>query len=120
MKIKIKGLDNAQKQTERIQRGIESLKRYKGYVGSNVPYAYGAEHGRHKRGKLARRDGGQHYLQRATNEARNLPLENKRATAPGKWVFWRMGGAVRKRARRYAPRRKGKLRRSLKVKVRFK
>ena len=125
MKLSVKGLADAQAATRRIERGTASMARYEAYVGSRLPYAYGQEYGRHRRSKkLARRDGGAFYLKKGVQEGtaadRDIAVGLDRVGAPGKWTLRRLAQWVRAAARRHAPVRSGKLRRSLTYEIREK
>lgn len=130
MQITLKGLDDAEKQMARIERGLKALQNYTGVVYSKLPYAYGIEFGRHqKSGKLARKAGGSFYIRRAIdtvlNDAdRDLSEGLNKVTAPGVWVVRRLALWARRLARKNAPRgprskgRSYRLRRSIQYKVR--
>lgn len=110
LRITIKGLDDVKKQIGRLERGAAAMARTEAVVGSGMPYAYGAERGRHRvSGKLARRSGGRYYLlssvQRMQSEAdADISAGLKKVTAPGPWVLKRLGLWVRRLARARAPR----------------
>lgn len=110
LRITLNGMDDAQKQMQRIERGTKAMARYEGQVYSKLPYAYGAEYGRHRKsGKLARRAGGSFYMQRAIDEASSgadadISEGLNKVTAPGSWVIRRLALWVRRLARRNAPR----------------
>jgi hypothetical protein len=110
MNITLKGLDDAQKQMERIERGLVALRDYTGVVYSRMPYAYGIEFGRHRKsGKLARKAGGSFYLRRAVDTVlsdadRDLSEGLNKVTAPGVWVVRRLALWARRLARKNAPR----------------
>lgn len=130
MKITLNGMEDADKQMERIERGLKALQNYAAEIGSRLPYAYGIEEGRHRvSGKLARRAGGSRYIRRAVDtvlsDADNDLAEGlKKVTAPGVWVVRRLGLWARRLARANAPRGpRGKghsyrLRRSINYRVR--
>lgn len=124
MQIKLKGMDDAQAQMARIERSTKAMARYSTYVGSYRPYAYGIEHGRHRKsGKLARKAGGAQYITAARNEVlsradADLSEGLNKVTAPGRWIFKRLGLWTRRLARVYVPRKSGKLRRSIRSEVR--
>jgi hypothetical protein len=111
MYMELKGMDDAQKQLEKIERGTKSIAKYQGKVYSRLPYAYGAEHGRHRKsGKVARKSGGTHYMRRAHEEVlqgmdRDIAEGLTKVTAPGKWVISRLSGWHRRLARQHAPRK---------------
>lgn len=127
LKLTVQGMDDLQKQQRRIERGVAAMDRYDAYVYSSLPYAYGAEHGHHQEGKLARRSGGTYYMRRAVTEVlgdadRDLNEGLKKVTAPGPWVLRRLGLWSRRLARNYAPRggkkrQKYRLFRSIKYRV---
>ena len=110
MKITLQGLDDAKKQTVRIEKGAIAVQNYVGVVGSKLPYAYGIEYGRHRKSqKLARKAGGAHYITNAIetvlNDAdRDLSEGLKKVTAPGVWVVRRLALWARRLARKNAPR----------------
>lgn len=110
MKIQLKGMEDAEKQMKRIERGLKSMRSYNGIIGSKLPYAYGIEFGRHQRsGKLARRAGGAFYIRNAINTVMSqadgdLSEGLDRVTAPGKWVIKRLALWARRLARENAPR----------------
>lgn len=124
MKMTLKGVDDVQKQVKMIESGLNSLKGYKGLVGSRMPYAYGAEFGRHRKsGKLARRAGGVGYLTRAVDTMLNsadadISQGLEKVKAPGRWILKRLALWVRRLARANAPRVAGRLRRSIRAEVR--
>ena len=108
MYIKLKGMDDAQEQLERIERGSKAMQKTKVFVGSWAPYAYGIETGRHKNGRLARRAGGARYFNRAISEVlagadADMSEGLNKVTAPGPWVLVRLGRWARRLARLYAP-----------------
>lgn len=113
MKITLVGLDDAEKQMQRIERGTRALGRYEGEVGSRLPYAWGVEYGRHRvSGKLARRAGGAMYLNNAVATVLNgadsdLSVGLRKVTAPGPWVIKRLALWARRLARLNVPRRGG-------------
>lgn len=110
MQITLTGMDNAEKQMARIERGLEALKAYTGVVYSKMPYAYGIEFGRHRKsGKLARKAGGAFYIRRAidtvlSNADHDLSEGLNKVTAPGPWVVRRLALWARRLARKNAPR----------------
>ena len=110
LRITLQGMEDAEKQLKRIERGSRAMGRYQAMVYSRMPYAWGAEYGRHKvSGKLARRRGGTHYLtaslQRVQAEGdRDISEGLNKVTAPGPWVLRRLGLWVRRLARARAPR----------------
>lgn len=110
MKITLKGMDDVQKQMERIERGLAGLRGQVGVVFSKLPYAYGQHEGRHqKSGKLARRAGGTFYIRRAVDSVlgdadRDLGEGLDKVTAPGVWVVRRLALWARRLARKNAPR----------------
>jgi hypothetical protein len=110
MEIRLKGLDDAEKQMARIERGLEALHNYVGEVYSKLPYAWGIEFGRHRvSGKLARRAGGSFYIRRAIDTVlsdadRDLSEGLDKVTAPGVWVVRRLALWARRLARKNAPR----------------
>jgi hypothetical protein len=124
MKITLQGMEDAQKQLERIARATAAMGQYKAYVGSRMPYAYGIERGQHRKsGKLARRAGGAFYLQSAVEEVlsdadHDISAGLTKVTAPGRWVLKRIALWARRLARVNVPREKGKLRRSIRAEVR--
>lgn len=130
MKITLKGLDDAEKQFTRIERGLSALKDYTGVVFSRLPYAYGIEFGRHRKsGKLARAAGGAFYIRRAIDTVlsgadHDLSEGLNKVTVPGVWVVRRLALWARRLARQNVPRGPRKkshsyrLRRSIRFKVR--
>lgn len=130
--ISLKGMEDAEKQMSRIERGLAALKNYTGVVYSRLPYAYGIEFGRHqKSGKLARKAGGSFYIRRAVDTVlagadHDLSEGLNKVTAPGVWVVRRLALWARRLARANAPRgpkKKGhsyRLYRSIQYKVRKK
>lgn len=126
MKITLHGLANVQKQMARIERATKAMGSYKAIVGSRQPYAYGIEEGQHRvSGKLARRAGGAKYLRGAVDQVlgsadADLSAGLKKVSAPGRWIFKRLGLWARRLARLYVPRTSGRLRRSIITEVRSK
>lgn len=133
MKITLKGMEDAEKQFARIERGLKAMGDYTGVVFSRLPYAYGAEEGRHRQsGKLARVAGGAYYIRRAIDTVmsdadRDLAEGLDKVTAPGVWVMRRLALWARRLARKNAPRgprnkggRNYRLWRSIKSEVRKK
>lgn len=124
MQIHLKGMDDAQKQMARIERATKAMARYSTYIGSYRPYAYGIEHGHHRvSGKVARKAGGARYITAARDEVLNkadadLSEGLNKVTAPGRWIFKRLGLWTRRVARVNVPRKSGKLRRSIRSEVR--
>ncbi|WP_395707002.1 hypothetical protein [Casimicrobium huifangae] len=122
--IKLNGMDDAKKQMERIQRGCQGLAQWTGYVYSRMPYAWGMEYGSHRvSGKLARRAGGQQYMNEAvstvmTGADMDLSQGLTKVTAPGRWVIKRLALWARRLSRLNVPKETGRLRRSIKVEVR--
>ena len=110
LKITIQGMPEVDKQLKRIARGAAAMARTTATVGSSMPYAYGAEFGRHRvTRKLARRSGPSYYLTNAAatvlNGAdRDLSAGLKKVTAPGPWVLKRLGLWIKRQARKNAPR----------------
>lgn len=110
MKIVLNGLDDADKQMGRIERGLKALESYTGVVGTRLPYGYGIEFGRHRvSGKVARRAGGANYITDAVDTVlngadRDLSEGLNKVTAPGVWVVRRLALWGRRLARQNAPR----------------
>jgi hypothetical protein len=123
-RITLKGMEDAQKQLERIKRGSAGMAQWRGFVYSRMPYAYGIEYGKHRvSGKLARRVGGAQYMNEAVSTVmsgadQDLSAGLSKVTAPGRWVIKRLALWGRRLARLNVPRETGKLRRSIKVEVR--
>lgn len=129
MRITLNGMEDTQKQLERIERGTKAMDRYRAEVGSKLPYAWGMEFGRHRvSGKLARRSGGTLYITRAVQTVlsdadRDISEGLTKVTAPGAWVLRRLGLWSRRLARANAPRgpknkkRSYRLRRSIGYRV---
>lgn len=124
MKIVLNGMEDAEKQMARIERSTKAMARYSTYVGSYMPYAYGQEYGQHRvSGKLARKAGGARYITAARDEVlskadADLSEGLNKVTAPGRWIFKRLGLWTRRLARVNVPRKSGKLRRSIRSEVR--
>lgn len=110
LRITLNGMEDAQKQMQRIERGTKAMGRYTGEVGSKLPYAYGVEYGRHRKsGKLARRAGGAFYITHAietvlSDADADLAEGLDKVTAPGPWVIRRLALWSRRLARANAPR----------------
>jgi hypothetical protein len=110
MKINLKGMEDAEKQMARIERGTAAMGRYEASIGSRLPWAWGIEYGRHRvSGKLARRKGGAMYITRAVNTVlsdadRDISEGLDKVTAPGAWVLRRLGLWARRLARLNVPR----------------
>lgn len=121
MKITLQGMEDAEKQLRRIERGTKALGNYEGEVYSKLPYAWGAEYGRHRvSGKLARRAGGAQYITRAINTVlsgadHDLSEGLNKVTAPGPWVIRRLALWARRLARQNAPRGPQQKRRSYRL-----
>jgi hypothetical protein len=124
--ITLVGMEDAQKQLDRIVTGIEKLSGMEAIVGSRRPYAFGIEEGYHEvSGTLARRVGGAQYLQGAVNTVlsgadSDLSAGLTKVTAPGPWVLRRLARWARRLARADVPRVSGTLRRSIIADVRAK
>lgn len=109
MRITLNGMDDAEKQMKRIERGTRTMGRYVGEVGSRLPYAYGIEFGRHRvSGKLARRAGGARYITGAIEEVlsgadADISEGLTKVTAPGSWVIRRLALWARRLARLNVP-----------------
>lgn len=116
LKITLKGMEDAEAQLRRIERGTRRMAEYEGRVFSRAPQAWGLEFGRHRKsGKLARRAGGFYYLSRAVQEIQSGGVSDiseglNKVTAPGPWVLRRLGRWVRRLGRLYAPRGTGRAR----------
>lgn len=110
MSITLQGMDDAEKQVERIERGLAALQNYEGHVFSKLPYAYGIEFGRHRKsGKLARAAGGAAYIRQAIDTVlsgadHDLSEGLNKVTAPGIWMIRRLALWARRLARKNAPR----------------
>lgn len=110
MKMTLNGMDDVEKQLERIERGAKAMDNYRAVVGSTLPYAWGIEFGRHRvSGKLARRAGGTYYITNAiqavlSDADRDIAEGLDKVTAPGTWVLRRLGLWARRLARANAPR----------------
>ncbi len=109
LRITLRGLKETDDKLKRIERGAAAMARTQAVVGSNMPYAFGAEFGRHRRGRLARRSGGSYYLLRSLQRVqvesdRDISDGLKRVTGPGPWVLRRLAGWVRRLAKQRAPR----------------
>lgn len=122
--ITLKGMEDAQKQLERIKRGSAGMAAWRGFVYSRRPYAFGIEHGRHRVSqKVARRAGGAQYMTEAVSTVmsgadQDLSQGLSKVTAPGRWVIKRLALWTRRLSRMNVPIGKGTLRRSIKVEVR--
>lgn len=129
MRITLNGMEDAEKQMKRIERGTKAMGRYVGEVGSALPYAWGIEYGRHRvSGKLARRAGGVMYINNAINTVlsgadNDISEGLNKVTAPGAWVIRRLALWSRRLARANVvrgPRQKGhsyRLKRSIRYRV---
>lgn len=110
MHITLRGLEDVQKQMERIERASKNMGEWKVFVGSRLPYAWGIEFGSHRQsGKLARRAGGSFYLRRAVDSVlagadRDMSEGLNKVTAPGVWLMRRLGLWARRLAKVNAPR----------------
>jgi hypothetical protein len=110
LKITLQGMENAEAQLRRIERGSKRMAEYQGRVFSRAPQAWGMEFGRHRvSGKLARRAGGVYYLSRAVQTIESsgevdLAEGLTKVTAPGPWVLRRLGRWARRLGRLNAPR----------------
>lgn len=108
--ITLQGLEDAEKQMARIERGVKSMGKYDGYIFSRLPYAYGIEEGRHRKsGKLARKAGGAFYMRRAVDTVlsgadTDISEGLNKVSAPGRWVIQRLALWARRLARLNAPR----------------
>jgi hypothetical protein len=132
LEIKLRGMEDAEKQMARIERGLKALQNLEGVIFSKLPYAYGIEEGRHRKtGKMARMAGGSFYMRRAVDEVlsgadRDLSEGLEKVTAPGPWVVRRLALWARRLARANVPRGPRKkshsyrLSKSIKYKVRRK
>ena len=126
MNITLQGLEDAQVQLARIQRGVASLATYEGIVGTRQPYGWGMEYGQfEKTPRLARRSGGAYYLTGAVEQVlaeadHDLTEGLDHVTAPGKWVLKRLALWARRLARLSVPRDTGLLRRRIIAEVRAK
>jgi hypothetical protein len=123
MKATVKGLADAQKQLERMERGSRSMAKYEGVVYSRMPYAYGIEEGTHRvSGRLARRVPARYMreaVQTVTTSADYDIAEGlNKVTAPGRWVIKRLALWARRLSRLNVPRLRGRLRRSIRAEVR--
>lgn len=127
--VQLVGMEDAEKQMARIERGLKALQDYSGIVQSRLPYAWGIEFGHHRvSGKLARKAGGSFYIRRAIDTVlsgadRDLSEGLDKVTAPGVWVVRRLALWARRLARQNAPRggtksRSYRLWRSIKHEVR--
>ena len=109
MHINLKGMEDAEKQLEKIARGTRIMGYFEASVGSRLPYAWGIEYGRHRvSGKRARKSGGAMYITSAVNEVlsgadRDLSEGLSKVTAPGPWVIKRLGLWARRLARVNVP-----------------
>lgn len=121
--ITLRGMDDAQKQLERIERGIKGMASWVGVIYSRMPYAWGIEYGHHRVSqKLARREGGDQYMNEAVSTVLSgadydLSSGLDKVKAPGRWVIKRMALWGRRLARANVPQQSGRLRRSIKVEV---
>lgn len=128
MKIELVGLEDAQKQLLRIQRGAEAMGGYEAIIGSRQPYAFGIEEGYHEvSGGLARRAGGIRFLQGAVDTVlsdadADLAAGLTKVSAPGVWVLRRLARWARRLAREnvQSVRQSGRLRRSIIADIRAK
>ena len=115
----ITGLIEAQAAIDKIDKGMQKMQGTRVYIGTRLPYGFGAEHGFHqKSGKLARREGGVFMLSGALDEALNGAdiLEGLNVVkAPGPWIVRRMALHVRRLARARAPRLTGRLKKSIRM-----
>lgn len=126
----LKGMKNARLQMARIERGVRLLGENEAIIYSNLPYAYGQETGRHRKGGLARRSGGARYMRQAADSVASsgeadIAKGLSRVTAPGLWVLRRLGAQARRQARKNAPKsgirgKKYRLWKSIKSQVRKK
>lgn len=118
MKIVLNGMEDADKQLQRIERGTKAMENYVAVVGSRLPYAWGQEFGSHRvSGKLARRSGGSRYITRAVETVlsdadRDISEGLEKVTAPGSWVLKRIGLWARRLARVNAPKKERGIKKS--------
>ena len=109
LRITLNGMEDAEKQMKRIERGTKAMGNYVGEVGSKLPYAYGIEFGRHRKsGKLARRAGGAMYITSAIETVlsgadNDISEGLTKVTAPGGWVIRRLALWARRLARENVP-----------------
>ena len=121
--ITLKGMENAEKQLARIERGVAALASYKAILFSRQPYAWGQNYGHHRvSGKLARRAGGTEYMERAVRGVMggadaDISAGLSKVTAPGVWVLRRLVRWAHRLAKEYAPRRSGRLRSTIRIRV---
>ena len=94
--IKLENYASVKEGLAKLETGIQNMAKYKAYVGSKAPYAFGVEEGYHeKSGGLARRAGGAYYLQGAVNtvlSSANADLQAgmDKYGRPGPWVLARL------------------------------
>lgn len=122
--LKTKGVEAAEAFTARFQRGLARMSGSVAVVYSRMPYAYGIETGRHRvSGRVAHSAGGVWYLRRAVEDVlrdgrTDVSEGMEKVRAPGPWVLRRLARWARRLARKNAPRRTGRLRRSIQTEVR--
>lgn len=122
--ITLRGMDDAKKQLERIERGIKGAAAWTAFVYSRAPYAWGIEYGAHRvSGKLARRAGGAQYMNQAVStvmSGADMDLSEglDKVKAPGRWTIVRIARWARRLSRLNVPTGSGQLRRTIKVEVR--
>jgi len=118
LSVTLTGVKEAQTALRHLKEGAEVVGRMDIAVGSPLPYAYGIEYGRHRRGGLARRAGPARYL-RGGLEAIERPFEatiTKALPKGARFTEQALAAIARDlvtEAQRRAPERSGNLRRSI-------
>ena len=109
--------DEAVGALNKLKDAVRSVKSTR--LGSDLPYAYGIEYGRHRGGRLARRAGGAYYLhagaEQITGEAPKLARALGKGPAATKAEYQEILERGLDVARRRTPVRTGRLSRSLRI-----
>lgn len=86
--LKVTGIEQAQAYLKVMEEGARRLGGTRILVGSDLKYAYGIEHGRHRGGSLARAAGGAMMLHQGLESVRDsLPRDIVKAIETGGSVY---------------------------------
>lgn len=118
--VAVQGVAEARRHLEGMAEAAKAAGGRSYLVGSGLAYAYGIETGRHRGGRLARRAGGAHMLQRALDSvAPSIPAAVARALPRGAGAvdqaLRKIAFEVESRAKAQTPVRSSALRASIHV-----
>lgn len=123
--VKLHGMDGALQQLHTLQEGAKANDGVRLIFGATLVYAFGQETGRHKGGRLARKDGGAWYIRDAYRKVRptiapRLASAVPRGEAAVKRMYKAIGDDLVGASREIVPYKSGDLSRDIRSAFRSK